>query len=865
MKLILPTLFGVFGLSTAAETTILSLFPSKGVVSAPIIDRERFNGDTVDLEFDGRLHDPCDYISGTKFDLLRGNGKHNGYIVINDCEIMTCTKWISKTDPKRHGGLNTRYSVLPPEDLNSDSWFTAIIAAELTDGECQYYGKFAVGEVCDQDFEPAGLSDCSDSEAGGAGGGAVGGGGVIGGVPGTGGQGSSNGSGGSGQGAAGGGSSGQGTGNGGDVTEGGGDSAQGGGSQGAAGGGGESSGQGTDNSSGEGSSQEGGSSGGEDGTSGDDNEVVGAVARSTSKRPVRDWFRSLSPGVIFFVIVGILLGACCLCSYCIWCFLICCRCVSDEDSLTDLEEDAELGLNGNRESAQVSRRATSNGRSWFARRHENKKSVEPSGGDRGGKALAAGAVAGAAAVGAAGAFRRNANDSSKSAQRTGVQPVDEGSLVESNEEPEGYSQGNSEQDNGRFGGQHGQGRATVMGGTAAAVVGASKSKTKQSSNGKSQRDSKKSTNKNWNPCGNGHASFSDSEIQGDSGDSANQSRDGRNRADKPAAVGAVVAGTGAVAAAAYASSNSKRRNGGSRAGGSRRETDSAVEAGAGNGNKDGTRRTGEGKSGATTAAIVGGAATAAGAAAIIKNKSSSRAVQEPQKTSTSASDRDDATPTGGSHGTQQLSKEALNGNNDGGHGTLGKTAMLGGAAAAVGAAAVVGSSRRSNKLSTEIREPDAKESMGGGGWEICGGYDHRGRSVDKKDTESTWTASRKHASRRNYASDLDDDMYGELVSIEVQQVDSEELQQIKKETKKSKSGRFFLRKKDEPAEERDDTTYQESHQERKTNVSNKGISYEYEQSSSRKIRKKSSSSRRELGDRIGVADPELECGCCAYD
>jgi len=141
-------------------------------------DTSPFLGNGVVIHEGNHLHDPCvDYISGERFTLAftetGNNGEGRGFIVVNDCQVVQCTKWTTTSDAEwgtTERGSTILYNLVSNEDDNSESVTTTITEKwnVLEAGSCSYVGKFFHTDEDDGDCEvngtPGSIS-CTGSES----------------------------------------------------------------------------------------------------------------------------------------------------------------------------------------------------------------------------------------------------------------------------------------------------------------------------------------------------------------------------------------------------------------------------------------------------------------------------------------------------------------------------------------------------------------------------------------------------------------------------------------------------------------------------------------------------------------------------
>ena len=107
-------------------------------------DTSEYSGNStgVVIHEGDHLHDPCtEYIPGERFTLIGGTGEGRGFVVVNDCQVVECTKWWVESDGGGNAeGLTVVYDLVPNEDDNSESVTTRW--SVLESGSCSYVGKF---------------------------------------------------------------------------------------------------------------------------------------------------------------------------------------------------------------------------------------------------------------------------------------------------------------------------------------------------------------------------------------------------------------------------------------------------------------------------------------------------------------------------------------------------------------------------------------------------------------------------------------------------------------------------------------------------------------------------------------------------
>ena len=124
-------------------------------------DTSAYSGNStgVVIHEGSHLHDPCiEYIPGERFTLAfteTGNDDEGrGFVVVNDCQVVECTKWISTSSAEwgiTAAGSTVLYNLVPNEDENSES-----ITARwnvLESGSCNFVGKFFHTDEDDGDCE----------------------------------------------------------------------------------------------------------------------------------------------------------------------------------------------------------------------------------------------------------------------------------------------------------------------------------------------------------------------------------------------------------------------------------------------------------------------------------------------------------------------------------------------------------------------------------------------------------------------------------------------------------------------------------------------------------------------------------------
>ena len=134
-------------------------------------DEEPFTGNSSDfvvIHEGNHLHDPClTYINGERFTTGSGD-EGNGFVVVNDCQVVECTKWVTSDGDGSTGGKTVVYDLVPIEDDGDDDTASETEKWDvLENGSCSYVGKFFHTDEDDGDCEvngdPGSIS-CTGSE-----------------------------------------------------------------------------------------------------------------------------------------------------------------------------------------------------------------------------------------------------------------------------------------------------------------------------------------------------------------------------------------------------------------------------------------------------------------------------------------------------------------------------------------------------------------------------------------------------------------------------------------------------------------------------------------------------------------------------
>lgn len=91
-------------------------------------------GDGLVIHEGDHLHDPCNNHTGVKFTTVGDKGESDGFIVVNDCQIIKCRKWT--TEDGNFGGETTVWDIIVhDENSNDETPAIAAIKAITTDKE----------------------------------------------------------------------------------------------------------------------------------------------------------------------------------------------------------------------------------------------------------------------------------------------------------------------------------------------------------------------------------------------------------------------------------------------------------------------------------------------------------------------------------------------------------------------------------------------------------------------------------------------------------------------------------------------------------------------------------------------------------
>jgi len=123
---------------------------------------EVLTDDEMYLGSDGKVihsgdhyHDPCAEFIGEVFTLEDGADQGRGFLVINDCQAVECTKWT--TESGSHGGKTVIYDLVEDEDA-TETWDV------LESATCDYVGKFFhQGNDCEISGTPGSIA-CSEGD-----------------------------------------------------------------------------------------------------------------------------------------------------------------------------------------------------------------------------------------------------------------------------------------------------------------------------------------------------------------------------------------------------------------------------------------------------------------------------------------------------------------------------------------------------------------------------------------------------------------------------------------------------------------------------------------------------------------------------
>lgn len=150
------------------------------------VDDAPFTGSDGQLIHAGdHLHDPCFEVPGQRFALSAGGGggeeeEARGFVVVNDCQVVVCTKW-NTAFRDRTGGKTVIYDLVA-QDGNTEAWkvtnsslcscnednVNGEAVDEVDDSDC-YTGKFLLvddykGASCDIAYSPGSI-DCVTGES----------------------------------------------------------------------------------------------------------------------------------------------------------------------------------------------------------------------------------------------------------------------------------------------------------------------------------------------------------------------------------------------------------------------------------------------------------------------------------------------------------------------------------------------------------------------------------------------------------------------------------------------------------------------------------------------------------------------------
>ena len=150
--------FPLCRLTTASELVL------KGYsIEQVSVDTSPYLGiDGVSIHPGDHLHDPCTEHVGQRFTLASGGGSDDGrgFIVVNDCQVVECTKWNTAEGNNKNGGKTITYNLVPQQVESVVTW-NILESSQCScsndnnnnnniDGsqDC-YYGKFLVVDQYD--------------------------------------------------------------------------------------------------------------------------------------------------------------------------------------------------------------------------------------------------------------------------------------------------------------------------------------------------------------------------------------------------------------------------------------------------------------------------------------------------------------------------------------------------------------------------------------------------------------------------------------------------------------------------------------------------------------------------------------------
>ena len=90
-------------------------------VNLAVRDSEPYEGlDGVSIHGGDHLHDPCLSYTGERFTLVGSGGSARGFLVVNDCQVVQCTKW--NTEDGKTGGETIFYDLVANPTATRTRW-----------------------------------------------------------------------------------------------------------------------------------------------------------------------------------------------------------------------------------------------------------------------------------------------------------------------------------------------------------------------------------------------------------------------------------------------------------------------------------------------------------------------------------------------------------------------------------------------------------------------------------------------------------------------------------------------------------------------------------------------------------------------
>eukprot|EP00977_Amphora_coffeiformis_P022734 scaffold11428_cov157-Amphora_coffeaeformis.AAC.1 len=140
----------LFFAASVASASELVVAPGYHLVEVQRDDTPYAGNDGLLIHGGNHLHDPCNStFVGERY--TWGIGSAKGFIVVNDCQVVTCRKWTTTNGD--HGGETVVYDILKDSDSNGDATHQAqapsLEVQETSTCTCNYERKWQIDESQD--------------------------------------------------------------------------------------------------------------------------------------------------------------------------------------------------------------------------------------------------------------------------------------------------------------------------------------------------------------------------------------------------------------------------------------------------------------------------------------------------------------------------------------------------------------------------------------------------------------------------------------------------------------------------------------------------------------------------------------------